>query len=100
MKHGVIFDMDGVLFDTERLYQLCWNAMAEEAGYTVHPDFAKAICGTSGPKVHEVIRQYYPKMDNPSVREECEARVQKLMQNGAPEKPGLHEILEYLQKCG
>ncbi|MCI9671286.1 MAG: HAD family phosphatase [Lawsonibacter sp.] len=32
MKKGAIFDMDGLLFDTERLFQDSWVKMAKQFG--------------------------------------------------------------------
>ncbi len=32
MKKGAIFDMDGLLFDTERLFRDGWNEMARKFG--------------------------------------------------------------------
>ena len=32
MKHGAIFDMDGLLVDSERMYQQVWIDQANEMG--------------------------------------------------------------------
>ena len=37
MKAGAIFDMDGLMFDTERLYQENWQKIANEMGIVL-PD--------------------------------------------------------------
>ena len=37
MIRGVIFDMDGLLLDTERIYFSCWKKSAAEFGYVL-PD--------------------------------------------------------------
>ena len=32
MKRGAIFDMDGLLFDTETVYQTAWTVVADDFG--------------------------------------------------------------------
>ena len=52
---GAIFDMDGVLFDTERMYQQTWREIAEERGIKLGDGFTKAISGTSGSGMARVL---------------------------------------------
>ena len=100
MKQGAIFDMDGLLFDTERLYQDSWVQTAADFGQTPDPNFPKAICGTSGEHSLEVIRAHYPAVDAEAFLAHGVAWVQQQVAQGAPEKPGVHEILTYLRGCG
>ena len=100
MKQGAIFDMDGLLFDTERLYRESWVAMAEQFGQTPDPAFPPAVCGTSGAHMLEVIRQYYPAVDAQAFARGCIARVDDLLAHSVPEKPGVHEILQFFRENG
>lgn len=63
MKKGAIFDMDGLLFDTERLYQESWLVIAREWGIIPDPAFPTAVCGTSGAHMRDVVRKHYPEVD-------------------------------------
>ncbi len=63
MKKGAIFDMDGTLFDTERLYAQSWAVTAETFGQVHNPDFPFAIAGSSGEEMTEIIHRYYPDVD-------------------------------------
>lgn len=100
MKLGAIFDMDGLLFDTERLYQENWIVVAKEFGQQPHPDFPKAICGTSGIHAQEVVYNHYPTVDAAAFIQSCIDKVNRILQNSIPEKPGIHEILSYLHEKG
>ena len=55
MKSAAIFDMDGLMFDTERIYRDNWMLYAPRFGYKADPEFAKAVCGTSGQHMLDVI---------------------------------------------
>ncbi|MBF1130214.1 MAG: HAD family phosphatase, partial [Dialister invisus] len=46
MADGCIFDMDGLLFDTERIFQNYWRAIAAERGIVLADSFITEITGT------------------------------------------------------
>lgn len=100
MKKGAIFDMDGLLFDTERLYRESWEKLAPEFGQVPNPDFPSAVAGTSGERMRQVVKQYYPSIDAEKFISQVTARVKELVSQSVPEKPGMHELLEYLYENG
>ncbi len=99
MKYaGAIFDMDGLLFDTENIFQQTWREIAQERGITLATDFVRAICGTSGEHMNRVIEAYYGVPDGSGIQADCMARVRKKLREDVPVKPGVHELLEYFRK--
>lgn len=98
---GAIFDMDGLLLDTERLYRESWVEMANQFGQRANPAFPPAVSGTSGEGMRQVIRKYYPAVDACAFQAGCIARVDGILdEQGPPVKPGAREILEYFRSRG
>lgn len=100
MKHGAIFDMDGLLFDTERLYRDSWVILAEQFGLRPDPQFPKAVCGSNGDTMRAIIHTYYPTVDADAFMHACLNRVHHILQTSVPEKPGVREILDYMRANG
>jgi HAD superfamily hydrolase (TIGR01509 family) len=98
---GVIFDMDGILFDTENLTMPMWNTAGKPFGYNITTDVVLRMVGASGERCKEIMQEEYGQ-DFPYddvrgafrkiVREEIE-------RNGVPKKPGLDFLLERLEKA-
>ena len=64
MKRGAIFDMDGTLFDTEKLYQRAWLEVAVEFGEEKNFELPTAISGTNlGEESERIVRRFYPNID-------------------------------------
>lgn len=96
----VIFDMDGLMFDTERLLMKHTIEVASKMGCTITKDIYKEIIGTGTANTKEVFDKYLP---NDYPLEEGIANVMAsmkadILQNGLPMKKGLHQLLDYLKE--
>ena len=56
---AVVFDMDGLLFDTERLYQEALHIAAAEAGCEVVPDFFNQTLGLPWPECRVLLLSHF-----------------------------------------
>lgn len=101
MKSGAIFDMDGLLFDTERFYRRAWLDVAPQFGQHPSPALAEAVCGTSGDHLKEIVRSYYPDVDTDAYIQAMFRRVEELLaEKGAKLMPGARELIAYLRARG
>ena len=99
---GVVFDVDGVLFDTERLTQQTWLAVSREMGW---PQVGEAYLEFVGQnradifqKMEDLFGAEFPK---DAFMAACSARSQARMETeGVPMKPGVGEVLELLRSRG
>lgn len=99
---AVIFDMDGVLFDTEMVCQLAWDAIGEEMGV------GKAgymVLKTLGVKAEMAIKMLKEEFGNDFDAESFKLRSRNYSYEyfdkyGVPAKDGLFEILPYLKNKG
>lgn len=100
MKKGAIFDQDGLMFDTEAIFSLAWAQAGETLGVVIPDGFRAAVSG-SGPEIAKrIIRDWIPEAD-PGALLELTYRISYEIQGRTlPEKPGLHDILEFFRANG
>ncbi len=99
---AVVFDMDGVIFDTERMYLEAWNYVGRRDSIKNVEESARKCIGLSAVDSVELMRKEYGS-DFPieKYHMEIDSVVKKLIkENGMPLKAGAVEILEYLNSIG
>lgn len=101
MKRGAIFDMDGTLFDTEKLYQRAWLEVADEFGLEKNFELPSAISGTNlGEESEKIVQRFYPNIDAKNYI----ARVLEVVNVWRSQKletmPGVEKILAYFKSAG
>lgn len=97
---GAIFDMDGLLFDTEKVYQETWHEIAKEHNIKLGNGFLEAISGTNGEQMCRILECYYQVPDGADIMQECMARVQQKLSVHVPIKEGVKEILNFFREKG
>ena len=96
MKRGAIFDMDGTLFDTEKLYRLAWIETADDFGLKRKPEMAAEMSGRGVEKILATIPQFFPEVDANEYFLRVVKRVRKEIEEKLEIKAGVVEILNYL----
>ena len=96
---AVIFDMDGIIFDTERLYIESWKAVAQEYDLNNVTDMAYRIIGVNDIMSRKVFTDYYQGTRD---YDQCRKRVSEVFHSRydgkIPVKPGAREILAFLKE--
>lgn len=98
---AIVFDMDGVLFDTERVYFEAWDRVAEEMGLDIS-EVRMQCAGHNNADITVIFNSYF---GGKASYEEFGPRKNQafhdiLQERGLPEKEGLHEIMEFLKANG
>lgn len=98
----VIFDMDGLMFDTERV--TCWAFIEKGREYGIPLDKEKfvKILGLNSISIINQYQQLYGNVvDGEKLYREIGERKQEILQKeGLPVKKGLFELLAALEKAG
>ena len=100
MIEGAIFDMDGLMFDTEPIWTETWAPVLATIGKEYPDGLADAVRGTSGKSMEAIINRFVPDVDASYVREAAYAMVHERIEQGVPKKPGVDELLDYLKSRG
>ena len=99
---GVLFDMDGTLVDSEKLWDVGLSALAQEYGGTLSAAARTRMVGTSMTEsmtiLHEDIGQ--PWRDPRTSVELLEKHVKELFGTGLVWRPGAAELLDRLRLAG
>jgi HAD superfamily hydrolase (TIGR01509 family) len=96
---AVIFDMDGVLFDTERLYQEAAMAAAAEFGIEMTTEFFRSTIGVPWPVNRaQLLRHYGPSLDVDELGAASGRKFLELLEGRSILKPGVVELLAVLDE--
>lgn len=97
---AVIFDMDGVIFDSEQLILVCWEKIAEKYHLEGMHEVMMLCIGTTKVRTKEIVLEHYGD-DFPYEELSAEASVmfhEICEREGLPVKKGVRELLDYLKE--
>lgn len=99
---AVIFDMDGVIFDTERLCRDSWRETAAKYGINDIDEVFPLCIGSAEWVTRELFRvRYGDDLDFDAFRADAAAIFNKAGENGGfPKKKGVTQLLTYLKGRG
>ena len=96
MLQGIVFDMDGVLFDTEILYNTSFRLVAKEMHIDEIEKLIKECVGLNHNDMRLHVEANYPSVSFETFMEKGMIIFNGLLEEGIPLKEGTKEILTYL----
>lgn len=99
---GILFDMDGLVLDTERLYTRFWMEAAQVLGYPMTKKQALGLRSLGKASAQPLLESYFGVGVS---YDEIRAKRIELMdafiaEHGIAPKTGIFELLDYLQEAG
>lgn len=105
MIRAVIFDMDGLMFETEQVAFRLLQTVCAERGLKFTLDMKRQMCGATFSVSSQIFADAFGEIDPDYTFDLCWSNVRKLMEeefceHGVPCRPGLRELLAFLSGAG
>ncbi|MBQ0064505.1 MAG: HAD family phosphatase [Firmicutes bacterium] len=101
MIKAVIFDMDGLMIDSEFATYEEYLKILNDWGYEYNVEMYKHLLGKRKPNILNVFKeQYNNQLDLDLLWDLCHERLDARLRANPPLKPGLMELLKYLKENG
>ena len=97
---AIIFDMDGVLIDSEKISFQCFQEVFKEYNYKMDEKFYLKMIGRNVKSIKTIMEEEYG-ADFPFdiiYKKKAKLALEITNKNGVIVKPGVHELLDYLNK--
>lgn len=101
MLKAVLFDMDGLIFDTESIYKQSWQYAATEQGLTITDDFYQQFIGVQDPECERILADHFQDaIDMPRYKAVRDEHFHNLRNQGIALKPGFDALFYAIKQHG
>jgi len=100
LPDAVIFDMDGLMIDSERVSIACWAQAAHELALPLADDFWLRFVGLGDRDCERLLLQHIDAGQVPALFARCHDLYEARTQEGLPLRPGILDLLQLLHDHG
>lgn len=98
-QKAFIFDMDGVIFNTENCWKEGFEMVTKKYGLPLDENYRVTICGKSEKKIIEELKDMFPDLNGVKYREEIAEYYVQMLKDGKYEvKEGFFELIDELKR--
>jgi len=97
MISAVLFDMDGLIFDTESLYKKSWEKAIEEQNLRISNNYYKHFIGVQDSKCEQMLVNYFGEQINlDKFKDVRDRHFHNARSKGIKYKKGFHDLFHFL----
>lgn len=101
MISTLLFDMDGLIFDTEKIYKSGWQYAAKELGFELTDDFYQRFIGVQDQDCETMLcDKLGPSFDLAQFRIIRDKQIKHLRQQGIDYKTGFYQLFAHAKQKG